>query len=128
MLKDIIIALLAGIAVAQQATQPGDPARGAVMLIAAVMAFMAVLEAEELWDRRMRIQQQAGTITGAAARGLRSILHRVQSRIRWWKIRLRAWPAEKAMQRRRRRMLVEYIQQLRELRLQERQKQIEEAE
>ena len=63
-------------------------------------------------------------ITGAVFSGLRQ----ARSRIRWWKICLRDWPAELAQRRRRRQMMREYIQRLREMPQEGRQKQIEEVE
>ena len=110
MIKDIVIAILAGIAIAQRITLPWHPARAAVALIIAVMVFMILQALENQWDKRVQISRQ------------------VRSRIHWWRIRLRTYPAKLAQRRRRRQMMRDYIQRLREMPPEERQKQIEEVE
>lgn len=110
MIKDIIIAILAGISIAQRITPPWHPARAAVALIIAVIVFMILLALENLWDKRGQISRQAS------------------SRIRWWKICLRTYPAELAQRRRRRQMMREYIQRLRSLPPEERGCNLEESE
>lgn len=102
MLKDITIAILAGISIAQQITPSGHPARAAVILIIAGMIFKALLGMENLWDKRVRIS------------------HQICSRIRWWRICLRTYPAELTQRRRRRQMMQGYIQRLRSLSLKKR--------
>ena len=104
MIKDTIIAILAGIAIAQRITQPGDPARVAIALVTAVVVFMLLLEMEDLWDKRQRIKQH-----------INNILHRICSCIRWYLIGLRTWPRETAQRRRRRQLMQDYIQRLREM-------------
>lgn len=121
MIKDIVIAILAGIAIAQRITQPGDPARVAVILVAGVMAFMVLLELEDLWDKHQQITQRTLTITSAVSRD-------ICSWVRWYKILLRTYPAELAQRHRRRQMMRDYIQRLREMPQEKRQKQIEEVE
>ncbi|MDE5892131.1 MAG: hypothetical protein K2H45_04300 [Acetatifactor sp.] len=115
MIKDTIIAILTGIAIAQRITQPGDPDRVAVILVIAWMAFMALLELEDLWDKHQQIMQRTLTITSAVSKATRRILRDISSRIRWYKIRLHTYPAELARRRRRRQMMRDYIQQLREM-------------
>ena len=128
MIKDIAIAILAGIAIAERITQPGDPARVAVILVAGVMAFMALLELEDLWDKRQQIMQRTLTITGAVSRGICQIGRDICSRVRWYKILLRTYPAELAQRRRRRQMMRDYIQRLREIPPEERGHNPEESE
>lgn len=106
MLKDIVIAILAGISIAQQITPPGHPARAAVILIIASIVFKTLRELEDLWDKRVQIC----------------------SHIRWWRICLRTYPAELAQRRRRRQMMREYIQRLRSLPPEERGRNLEESE
>lgn len=108
--KNTIIAILAGIAIAQRITPPWHPARAAVILIIAGVVLEALLALENLWDKRGRISRQ------------------VRSRIRWWKIRLRTWPIELAQRRRRRQMMRDYIQRLQSLPLEERGHNPEESE
>lgn len=110
MIKDIIIAILAGIAIAQRITPPWHPARAAVALIIAVMVFMILQALENVWDKRVQISCQ------------------VRSRIRWWRICLRTYPAELAQRRRRRQMMRDYIQRLRSLPPEERGRNLEESE
>ncbi len=114
MIKDITIAILAGIAIAQRITQPGDPARVAVILVTGVIAFMILLELEDLWDKHQQIIQRTLTIVGAASRGICRIGRDIGSWVRWYKIRLRTYPAEMAQRQRRRQMMRDYIQRLRE--------------
>lgn len=114
MIKDVIIAILAGIAITQRITQPGDPAGVAVILVVGVMAFMILLELEELWDKHQQIMQRTLTIIGAVSRGICRIGRDIGSWVRWYKIRLRTYPAELAQRRRRRQMMRDYIQRLRE--------------
>lgn len=110
MLKDIVIAILAGISIAQQITPPGHPARAAVILIIASIVFKTLRELEDLWDKRVQIS------------------HQICSHIRWWRICLRTYPAELAQRRRRRQMMREYIQRLRSLPPEERGRNLEESE
>lgn len=128
MLKDIVISILAGISIAQRITPPGHPARVAVILIIAGMAFKTLLGMENLWDKRVRIRKGAQRITSAVFSGLRQISRQACSRIRWWKICLRTYPAELAQRRRRRQMMWEYIQRLRNLPLEKRGHNPEESE
>ena len=128
MIKSIVIAILIGIAIAQRITQPGDPVRVAVILVTGVMAFMALLGLEELWDKHHQIMQQILTITSAVSKGIYQIRRDISSRMHWYKIRLRTYPAELAQRRRRRQMMRDCIQQLREMPLEKCQKQIEEVE
>lgn len=114
MFKDITIAILTGIALSQQILPPEDPARTAAAMMIAVMAFMILLELEDLWDKRQDIRQSAHRLTAALYKGLRQILRSVRSRIRWYLIRLCAWPIETAQRRRRRQMMREYMRRLRE--------------
>lgn len=113
MIKDIVIAILSGIAIAQRITQPGDPARVAVILVIAVMAFMALLELEDLWDKHHQIMQRTLTITSAVSKATCRILKDISSRMRWYKIRLRTYPVELVQQHQRRQVLIEYIDRLR---------------
>lgn len=115
MFKNTIIAILAGISIAQQITPPGHPARAAVILIIAGMVFKTMRELEDMWDKRVRIRQRMQRITSAVFSGLRRISHQICSRIRWWKICLRTYPAELVQRRRRRQMMQGYIQRLRSL-------------
>lgn len=115
MLKDTTISILAGIALSQHILSPGDPARPAAALMIAVMAFMVLLELEDIWDKRQRIKQAAHRHTAALHRGLRHILRSAHSRIRWTLIRLHTWPIETAQRRHRRQMMQGYIQRLREM-------------
>lgn len=128
MIKDIVIAILVGISIAQQITPPGHPARVAVILIIACMVFKTLRKLEDLWDKRVRIRQGIQRITSAVFIGLRQISRQACSRIRWWKIRLRTYPAERAQRRRRRRMMREYIQRLQNLPPEERGRNLEESE
>lgn len=128
MLKDIVIAILAGISIAQQITPSGHPARAAVILIIAGMTFNTLRDLEDLWDKRVRIRQGIQRITSAVFSGLRRIAHQACSRIRWWRIRLRTWPAELVQRRRRRQMMQGYIQRLRSLPPEERGRNLEESE
>lgn len=128
MIKDTTISLLAGIAIAQQITQPGDPARVAVTLTAAVIVFMILLELEDLWDKRSQIRLQAHAITSAVFRSIRQILRDIRSRMRWTWLCLRTYPAELAQRRRRRQLMRDYIQRLRKLPLEEKARNPEESE
>ena len=128
MIKDIVIAILAGMAIAQRITQPGDPARVAVILVMAVMAFMVLLELENLWDKHQQIMQRTLTITSAVFKGICQIGRDIGSWIHWYKIRLRTYPAELAQRRRRRQMMRDYIQRLREIPPEERGRNPEESE
>lgn len=128
MLKDIVIAILAGISIAQRITPPGHPARVAVILIIAGMAFKALLGMENLWDKRIRIRKGAQRITSAVFSSLRQISRQACSRIRWWRICLCTYPAELAQRRRRRQMMREYIQRLRSLPPEERGRNLGESE
>lgn len=119
MLKDTIIAILAGIAIAQRITPSGDPARAAIALITAVLAFMILLELEDLWDKRRQITQRTRNIITAVPKGLHNILRHTGSRIRWYLIGLRTWPIETAQRRRRRQMMRDYIQRLRDMRMEQ---------
>ena len=128
MLKDTTISILIGIAIAQRITQPGDPARVAVILVIAVMTFMVLLELEDLWDKHQQIMQRTLTITSAVSKGICQILRDICSQVRWYKIRLRTYPAELAQRRRRRQMMRDYIQRLREMPQEERGRNPEESE
>lgn len=108
--KNTIIAILAGIAIAQRITPPWHPARAAVALIIAVMVFMILQALENQWDKRVRISRQA------------------RSYIRWWRICLHTYPAELAQRRRRRQMMRDYIQRLQNLPPEERGCNLEESE
>ncbi len=116
MLKDIIISILTGIAVSQQFNTPDVPARLAIILIIAVTMFMALLELEDMWDKRRQAVQRARSIAADLGRGIRSIAKHIRARIHWWLIQARAWPAERAQHRRRRRMMADYIQQIQTMR------------
>lgn len=116
MLKDITISILIGIAVSQQFNTPDVPARLAIILIIAVTMFMALLELEDMWDKRRQTVQRARSIAADLGRGIRSIAKRIRARIHWWLIQARTWPAERAQRRRRRRMMAEYIQQIQTMR------------
>ena len=128
MIKDIVIAILAGISIAQRITPPGYPARAAVILIIASMVFKTLRELEDLWDKRVQIWQGMQRIISAVFSGLCKILHQACSRIRWWKICLCTYPAELAQRRRRRQMMWEYIQRLRSLPPEEKGCNLEESE
>ena len=128
MIKDIVIAILAGIAIAQRITQPGDPARVEVILVSGVMAFMALLELEDLWDKHHQITQRTLTIIGAVSRGICQIGRDIGSWVRWYKIRIRTYPAELTQRRRRRQIMRDYIQRLREMPQEERGRNPEESE
>lgn len=128
MLKDIVIAILASISIAQRITPPRHPARAAVILIIAGMIFKALREMENMWDKRVRIRQGIQRITSAVFSSLRRIPHQICSHIRWWRICLRTYPAELAQRRRRRQMMREYIQRLRSLPPEERGRNLEESE
>lgn len=104
MIKDTMIAILAGIAIAQCFNPPDTPARLAIILIAAVIVFMILLELEDLWDKRQQIKQR-----------IHNILHQIRSCIRWYLIGLRIWPRETAQRRRRRQLMQDYIQRLQEM-------------
>ena len=121
-IKDIVIAI------AQRITQPGDPARVAVILVMAVMTFMVLLELEDLWDKRWQIMQRALTITSAVFKGICQIGRDICSWVRWHKIRLHTYPAELAQRRRCRQMMRDYIQRLREIPPEERGRNPEESE
>lgn len=112
MIKDIIIAILAGIAIAQRITQPGEPGSLALALGIAIIALMATLEAEDLWDKRQRIIQRIHNAATAIFKYMRSILRRIHSRIRWHLIQLCAWPIEIIQRRRRRETIRKYLVQL----------------
>lgn len=128
MLKDTTISILIGIVIAQQITPPGHPARAAVILIIAGMVFKTLRKMENLWDKRVRIRQGVRRITSTVFSGLRQILRQTCSRIRWWRIRLRTYPAELAQRSRRRQMMSEYVQRLRSLPLEKRGRNLEESE
>lgn len=128
MIKDIVIAILAGIAIAQRITQPGDPERPAVVLMIAMMVFVILPELEDLWDKRHQIRQRISGTATEASKGVIRILRQACSRIRWWRICLRTYPAELAQRRRRRQMMREYIQRLRSLPPEERGRNPEESE
>lgn len=81
-----------------------------MILVITVIVFMILLELDDLWDKRLRIMQC------------------IRSRMRWYKICLRTYPAELAQRRRRRQLMREYIQRLREMPAEDRQKRIEEVE
>lgn len=112
MIKDTIIAILAGIAISQRLTLPGDPARLAIILIVAVTVFTLLLELEDLWDKRQEITQRAHTATAAIGRYIHTVQRRICSRIIWQMIQLRAWPTERMQRRRRCQTLQDYIQHL----------------
>lgn len=116
MLKDIIISILIGIAISQQFNTPDVPARLAIILIIAVTMFMALLELEDMWDKRHQAVQRARSIAADLGRGIRSIAKHIRARIHWWLIQARTWQAERAQRRRRRRMMAEYIQQIQTMR------------
>ena len=61
MLKDIIIAILAGIAIVPS----GDPERVILVMGIAVMVFMALLWADDLWDKRQEISRRIQDIAVA---------------------------------------------------------------
>lgn len=128
MLKDIVITILAGISIAKRITPPWHPAREAVALIIADTVFMALPKLENLWDKHVRIRQGAQRIASAVLKGMCQISRQAYSRIRWWRIRLRTWPVELAQRHRRRQMIWEYIQRLRNLPLEERRRNPEESE
>lgn len=100
MIKDTTIATLAGIAIAQCFNPPDTPARLAIMLIAAVIVFMLLLELEDLWDKRQQIKQR---------------IHQIHICIRWYLIQMCLWPRETAQRRRRRQLMQDYIRRLQEM-------------
>lgn len=113
MIKDIIIAILDGISIAQGITPPGHPARAAVILIIAGMVFKALLGMENLWDKYLQIFQRLCSIIGAISTGLLLIRRRISSWFRWYLIQLYTWPVEMAQRHQRRQVLIEYIERLR---------------
>lgn len=128
MVKNIAIAILAGIAIAQRITPPGEPGSLALALGIAIIALMAILEVEDLWDKHQRIIQRIHAAATAIFKYMRSIPRRIHSRIRWHLIQLCAWPAETAQRRRRRRMMQDYIRRIQEMQSQERGQNPEERE
>ena len=113
MIKDAIIAILAGIAIAQCFNPPDTPARLAIILIAAVTVFMLLLELEDLWDKRLQIIQRLCSIIGAISTGLLLTIRRIGSQFRWYLIQLYTWPVEMVQRHQRRQVLTEYIKKLR---------------
>lgn len=109
MIKNIIIAILTGIAIAQQITPPGEPGSLALALGIAIIALMTILEVEDLWDKRQRIIQRIHNAATAIFKYMRSIPRRIHSRIRRHLIQLCAWPVETARRRRRNRIIQDYI-------------------
>ncbi len=97
MLKDIIIAILAGIAI----VPPGDPERVILVMGIAVMVFMVLLWIDDLWDKRQEIIQRTLDILRYAC----SLIH-------WYLIRLCNWPIEVLQRRRRREAIREYVVRL----------------
>lgn len=128
MIKNIIIAILTGIAIAQRITPPGEPGSLALALGIAIIALMAIPEVEDLWDKRQRIIQRIHNAATAIFKYMRSILRRIHSRFRWHLIRLCAWPVETAQRRRRRRMMQDYIRRIQEMQPRERGQNPEERE
>ncbi len=128
MIKDIVIAILAGIAIVQRITPTGEPGRLTLVLGIAIMAFMAIIEMEDLWDRRQQIIQRVHSIAAATSKYMRGIPRRVRSRSRWYLIQLRVWPIETARRRRRRRMMQDYIRRIQDMQPQERGRNPEESE
>ena len=94
MIKDIAIAVLIGIAIVLENTPSGDPQRPILVMGIAVMAFMALLWVDDLWDKR------------------KQIMRCICSRGRWLLIQLRCWPIEMAQRRRRRQMMQDCIRRL----------------
>lgn len=115
MFRNIIIAILIGIVVVQWITPPGEPGSLTLTLGTAIMALMAILEMEDLWDRRRQIIQRVHSVATAASKYMHGIPRRVRSWIRWNLIQLHVWPIETAQRRRRRRMMQEYIRQIQEM-------------
>lgn len=128
MFKNMIIAILAGIAIVQRITSPGEPGSLALALGIAIMAFMVIIEMEDLWDKRQQIIQRVHNIAMAASKYMRGIPRRVHSRIRWHLIQLRVRPIETAQRQRRHRMMQEYIRQIQDTRPQEKGQNPEESE
>ncbi len=116
MIKDTIIAILAGIVIAQCFNPPDAPARLAIILIVAVAVFTLLPELEDLWDKRQEITQRTYTIAAAIGRHIHTVRRRIYSRIIWQMIQLRAWPRERVQRRCRRQTLQGYIQQIRDAR------------
>lgn len=102
MLKDIIISILIGIAISQQFNTPDVPARLAIILIIAVTMFMILLELEDMWDKRSQAVQRARSIAADLRRGIRGIIKRIRTRT-----------VEMLQRCRRRRLMAEYIRQIR---------------
>lgn len=128
MFKNIAIAILIAIAMVQRITPPGEPGSLALALGIAIMAFMAIMEVEDLWDRRQHIIQRVHSIAAATSKYMRGIPRRVRSRIRWYLIRLRVWPIETARRRRRRQMMQDCIRRIQNMHPQERGRNPEESE
>lgn len=128
MIKNIIIAILAGIAIVQRITPPGEPGGMALALGIAIMAFMAILEMEDLWDKRWHIMWRVHNIAAATSKYMRGIPRRVRSRIRWYLIQLCAWPVETARRRRRHQMMQDCIRRIQNMQPQERGRNPEESE
>ena len=124
MVKNIAIAILAGIAIAQRITPPGEPGSLALAPGIAIIALMATMEVEDLWDKRQRIIQRIHNAAAAIFKYMRNIPRRIHSRIRWHLIQLCAWPIETA----RRRMMQDYIRRLQEMQPRERGQNPEERE
>lgn len=127
MLKNIAIAILIGIAIIQWITPPGEPGSLALALGTAIMAFMIILQMEDLWDKRWHIMWRVRNIAAVTSKYMRGIPRRVRSRIRWYLIQLRVWPVETA-RRRRRQMMQDCIRRIQDMQPQERGQNLEESE
>ncbi len=115
MFKDLLIAVLAGIAIVQQYTLSGDPKRPVLVMGVAVLTLIIILWIDDLWDKRQRIMQRINSITVAISASVRSSLRSIKSWGRWQLIQLRVWPVEAMQRRRRRRMIQDCIQQIQNL-------------
>lgn len=112
MFKDLLIAVLAGIAIVQQHTLPGDPKRPVLVMGAAVLTLIIILWIDDLWDKRQRIMRRINSISAAISASVRSSLRSIRSWGRWQLIQLRVWPIEAVQRRRRRRMIRDCMRQL----------------
>lgn len=115
MFKDLLIAVLVGIAIVQQYTLSGDPKRPVLVMGVAVLTLIIILWIDDLWDKRQRIMQRINSITAAISASVRSSLRSIRSWGRWQLIQLRVWPVEAMQRRRRRRMIRDCIQQIQNL-------------
>ena len=112
MFKDLLIAVLAGIAIVQQYTLPGDPKRPVLVMGATVLILIIILGIDDLWDKRQRIKRHINSIAAAISASVRSSLRSIRSWGRWQLIQLRVWPVEAVQRRRRRRVIRECMRQI----------------